>query len=190
MYIVQPYKVKYWVFCSGINEIYGPYSSIHDFAKYWHYGRHTNYFGTHFYVKRDIDPYDYGKPPYYSDDPCDNNVYGDLILKDEYGSIVHPDDIDKLLYEYSIKIMKEKKRTHMSCYINNRVPGAKRGGAWNMFRSFKNTTRTRRWHKAHDKEYGIKSRNRYIPSTYDDIYKSSIRFDNWKQYRKNQWKEQ
>lgn len=41
-------------------------------------------------------------------------------------------------------------------------------------------------------EYGIKERvkrnKQYLPQWYDDIYKASLRDNNWKQYRKTQWK--
>lgn len=41
-------------------------------------------------------------------------------------------------------------------------------------------------------EYGIKERvkrnKQYLPQWYDDIYKSGIRDNNWKRFRKTQWK--
>jgi hypothetical protein len=184
MYIVQPYKVKYNVFCWN-GDIYGVYSSINDFAKYWHKGRHINRFGTHFYQKRDVDPFHYGRYPYWND-TSNGNIYGHFILKNEYGNVIHPDEIDSLLYEYRIEIMKEK-GTHYSCYTNRRVPGAKRGGIYRHYRRFK-TNHIRKWYNAHD-DLGIKKpRNRYIPNTYDDIHRSGNRNNNWKRYRKKQYK--
>jgi len=100
------------------------------------------------------------------------------VLKNEFGDIVSPEEVSRHIYQ--------KRKDFNMMY--QRTPGAKRGG-WNMFRSFGNATRNRRWHKVHDEELGIKSRHKYIPNTYDDIYKSRIGDDNWKQYRKNQWKD-
>lgn len=195
MYIVPKYKVKYWVFKSDNKTIYGPYNDKNDFAKYWHNARQLweMSFGTHFHVKSWLN--DFHRPNHqkylnmmesWKAEKDPDIVFGSFILKNEFGDVVHPDEIKDIFREYRIS---RRPKSHWT-YTMFHTGFKPRTGSY--FRNPK-TQRNRRWaHADDDPELGLRVRAKRskasLPTSRDDFYVKSRRNNNWKRYRKTQYK--
>jgi hypothetical protein len=194
IHIVPKYKIKYCVYESD-GRVYGPYDDKNDFSKYWHNARKLweMSFGTHFHVKSWVD--DFHRPTHqkyinmmerWKEDKDPDIVFGAFILKNEFGDVVHPDEIREIFREYR---QARRPYNHWTYTMYHRGFKPRTG---NYFRHPK-TQRDRRWTHAHDdRELNLRVRAKRskasLPTCWEDIMVDR-KNNNWKRYRKTQWKD-
>ena len=174
MYEVPNYTT-YYVYCWEGKKC-GPYKGLEHFAHYWHNS----------IMKFDV-KFDYVYWDDWKEFPEINvSRYSIRILKNDLGDIIDPDVVYKACKEY-------RNKTRKSRQYWNWHPGSKRSNC-SFHRKIK-TLHSKKWANAHD-DYelnfkcnrGKRSKSSIPDSSWDDFVRSDYRNNNWKRYRKTQYK--